>query len=256
MTRRFLRGNGGRIAVFLLAAALHTFVCAAEDDDGFRGWRGVLEPRAEAVIPSEISMRVVSMPKEPGDSCRAGDLLVEFDATLPEAAVEAVKARMRAVEVNLAGMRSLFDKNQVTAVELAKAESEIAQVRLELAGAEREVRACRVYAPFSGKIVNRKVREHEWANKGAPLLLLVDDAVLRVRFFLPEDSFSAIGVGDAVRVAVPAASKTVPGVVSRLGVVFDPVSRTFDVWADIDNADDLLRAGMTAEVEWPASGGE
>lgn len=220
---------------------------------GGHQWRGVFEPRAEAVIPAEISMRVASMPKKPGDQCADGDLLVEFDSSIPEAAIASVEAKLRAAELNRTGLKNLFDRNQATPVEVSRAESEVAQAQLELASAKREAEACRVYAPFAGKIVDCKVREHEWANKGSPLLLLVDDAVLRARFFLPEDSFSRIKLGDKVKIWVPAASLEVWGTVGRLGVVFDPVSRTFDVWADVPNADNALRAGMTAEVEWPVA---
>lgn len=228
-----------------------------EVEQGAAGrWRGVFEPRAEAVIPAEISMRVASMPKQPGDKCAEGDVLVEFDTSIPEAAVASSEVKLRAAELNHTGMKSLFDRNQSTAMELARAESEVAQARLELATARREAQACRVLAPFAGKMVERKVREYEWANRGSPLLLLVDDTVLRVCFFLPEENFARIKLGDTVRVGVPAASREVEGVVSRLGVVFDPVSRTFDVWADVANTDDSLRAGMTAEVQWPASEGD
>lgn len=243
--------RAGTVLGIVLAVAVSS---SAADRGGV--WRGVFEPRAEAVIPAELSMRVIAMPKKPGDFCREGDVLVEFDSMIPDAAVASAKAKLKAVEVNHASMKSLFDRNQATAVELARAESELAQVALELASAEREARACRVLAPFSGKMVERKVREHEWANRGSPLLLLVDDAVVKVRFFLPEDTFSRIRVGDKVKVWVPAASREAWGEVSRLGVVFDPVSRTFDVWADVPNTDDALRAGMTVEVEWPPSGGD
>ena len=243
------------LAALLMLAVAYAGAAGDPGHGGGRTWRGVFEPRAEAVIPAETSMRVIGMPKGPGDSCRKGDLLVEFDSAIPDAAVASVNAKLKAVELNFNSMRSLYEKNQVTAVELARAESEIAQVALELASAEREARACRVLAPFDAKIVDRKVREHEWANRGSPLLLIVDDAVLKARFFLPENDFSRIKIGDKVRVWVPAASREAWGEVSRLGVVFDPVSRTFDAWADVPNIDDSLRVGMTAEVEWPAGKG-
>lgn len=253
VTRLLTRGV---LLFLLLSPCVVRYGRGGEDPSTGSRWRGVFEPRAEAVIPAEISMRVISMPKQPGDLCREGDVLVEFDTSIPDAAVEAVKAKLKATEFNHNSLKSLYEKGQTTAVELARAESESAQVLLELATAEREARACRVLAPFSGKMVERKVREHEWASRGSPLLLLVDDAVLKVRFFLPEENFSHIKVGDRVSVWVPAASREVGGEVSRLGVVFDPVSRTFDVWADVPNIDDALRAGMTAEVDWPVGGSD
>jgi membrane fusion protein (multidrug efflux system) len=138
-------------------------------------------------------------------------------------------------------------------VELARAASELGRARLDAVTARRDLDACRVPAPFAGRIVEHRVREYEWAGKGAPLLLLVDDSVLIVRFFLPEEYFPRIRVGDPVTAVASATGFSVPGAVTRIGVVFDPASRTFDVWAEVDNAEGLLRAGMTAEVLWSQS---
>ncbi len=217
-------------------------------------YRGVFEPRAQAVIPAELSMTVQRMALEPGERCRAGDILVEFDATLPQAAVDSAATKLDAARQNMTSTQNLFDRNQITATELARARTELAEAEFQLATARREVEACIVRAPFSGKIVEEKLRAHEWASRGAPLLLLVDDSVLLARFYLPEDRFSAISVGDPVTVRTPAVPGDFAGRVTRLGVVFDPVSRTFDAWAEVDNPDDTLRAGMTAEVEWPGDG--
>lgn len=245
-----------RIAAFL--PLLFAFAASVAGETGlspaFPPRRGVFEPRAEAVIPAEIAMTVKAMPKKAGDRCEKGDLLVEFDSSLPDAAVEATRSKVAAEEKNHDGIRNLYERNQATIMELARAESELAKARLEAAVALREAEACRVYAPFSGTIVEEKVGEFEWADKGAPLLLLVDDSVVRARFFLPEEQYSRIRRGDRVTIRVPAASREVSGVVSRLGALFDPVSRTFDVWADVDNADDALRAGMTAEALWSPGG--
>lgn len=239
-----------KVAAFFLPLLFAAAASAAGE-----GWRGVFEPRAQAVIPAETAMTVKSMPKKAGDRCKKGDILVEFDSSLPYAAVAATRSKLAAEEKNHAGIKSLYERSQASVMELARAESDLAKARLDVAVALREAEACRVRAPFAGKIVEEKLREFEWADKGSPLLLLVDDSLLRVRFFLPEEQYSKIHAGDRIPVRVPALSETVSGVVSRLGAVFDPVSRTFDVWADVDNADDRLRAGMTADVLWEAGGG-
>lgn len=218
-------------------------------------WRGVFEPRAQAVLPSEVAMPVASLPKKPGDLCRAGDVLVEFDAAVAQAALEAAEMRLDAAELNYNGQQSLFERGQTSEVELARAASELARARLDAVTARRELSYCRVAAPFDGRIVDHRVREHEWAGKGAALLLLIDDSVLTVRFFLPEENFRNIALGDGVRVRAPASGRTFGGVVSRLGAAFDPASRTFDVWAEVDNKEGLLRAGMTAEVRWSPDAG-
>ncbi len=242
------------IAVVFAVAA---FAAALRDAGAGEAWRGVFEPRAQAILPSEVAMVVGAMPKKPGETCVAGDVLVEFDATVARAALEAAEARVDAALLNHQGQESLFRRGQATEIELSRAASELGRARLDAVTAKKELDFCRLRAPFAGRIVEHLVREHEWAGRGAALLLLVDDSVLRVRFFLPENLFPAIAAGDRVRADVPAAGVSVSGAVTRIGAVFDPASRTFDVWADVDNAEGLLRAGMTAEVFWepPAPGG-
>ncbi len=238
------------IALFLV---LCSFTAAAAENDT-AAWRGVFEPRAQAILPSEVAMPVAALPAKAGETCRAGDVLVEFDDTVARAALEVATLRLDAAELNYSGQRSLFNRNQSAEIDLARASSDLARARLDAATARRELDACTVRAPFDGRIVDHRVREHEWAGRGAALLLLVDDSVLTVRFFLPEENFPRIAPGDDVRVRAPAGNHVLDGVVSRIGAVFDPASRTFDVWAEVDNTEGLLRAGMTAEVEWPAPG--
>lgn len=245
-----------RLFLVLFTIAALSARVSAGDADAPGVWPGVLEPRRQALIAAETAMRVLRMPVRPGESARQGEVLCEFDKTVAQAAVEAGRAKVRAQELLQGGTQSLFERRQATPAEAAKADGDLAQARLELAAAERDLAACGIAAPFDGKVVDIRVDESEWANRGSPVLLLVDDAVVRARFFLPEERFARLRVGDAVQVRVPAVDAVVPGVVSRIGVVFDPASRTVDVWADVDNNGDLLRAGMTALVQWPAHEGD
>lgn len=199
-------------------------------------------------------MPVVRLHRQPGESCDVGDPLVEFDATLSQAALSAARAANAAARLNHESLTRLHEKGQASPMELMQAASELEKTRLQVATATKDAAACFVSAPFAGRIAECKVREHEWASRGAPLVTLVDDAVLRARFFLPEEMFARVRLGDRVDVRTPAADVRTVGIVSRIGVVFDPASRTFDVWADVDNADGSLRAGMTAEILWPPEG--
>lgn len=240
-----------RLIATLCAVALLAARAIAGEAETAGVWPGVLEPRRQALIAAETAMRVLRMPVRPGESARRGDLLCEFDSTVAQAAVAASRAKVRAQELLQGGTQSLFERRQATPAEAAKADGDLAHSRLELAAAERDLAACAIVAPFDGKVVDIRVDESEWANRGSPVLLLVDDAVVRARFFLPEEHFARLRVGDVVRVRVPAVDAVAPGVIGRVGVVFDPASRTVDVWADVDNTDNLLRAGMTVEVLWP-----
>lgn len=212
---------------------------------------GVLEPRMRVTLSSEFALPVVRVAPRPGDSFAKGDILVEFDSVQARANLAAAVAAEKAALANLQGMEELVQTRHVTAVEVAMAAQKHDEAIARRVSAARELEATVLAAPFSGRVAERHINDHEWAARGAPLLTLVDDTTLEVRFVLSESLFGVVRPGLPVSVRVPATGTAAAGTVSRTGAVFDAASRTFDVWAELDNADNLYRAGMAAKVTLP-----
>lgn len=213
---------------------------------------GVLEPRITVTLSSEFALPVTRVRFRPGESFRKGEALVEFDAMQPKANLAAAEAAEKAALANLRGVESLAETRQVTEVEVELARHKYADAGARRVAAERELAAAVLAAPFSGRVAERHINDHEWAARGAPLLTIIDDTQLEVRFILPETAFATVRAGTPLQVFIPAAETTVEASVSRRGALFDAASRTFDIWATVDNSDGLYRAGMTAVVELPA----
>ncbi len=210
---------------------------------------GLLEPRVRVVFSSEFSLPILRVLPRVGDAFNQNDVLIEFDSSLARVNLEANQAEERAARVHHESMLDLASAKQITPVELEMATRDHALATAKRIIAERELAATVLRAPFAGRVAERHVQDYEWAARGLPLLTVVDDTLLEVRFILPETSFPLAKVGRSVRITVPAVSGRAEAVISRVGAVFDPASRTFDVWAEVDNADGKYRAGMTAEVD-------
>ncbi|MCD8351859.1 MAG: efflux RND transporter periplasmic adaptor subunit [Planctomycetaceae bacterium] len=225
-----------------------TLTAAALAGDGIPG---VLEPLARVVFSAEYAMPIQEVVHKAGQAFSRGDVMVRFDSSLAQANFQAALAAERAAGAALDGIESLAESIQVMPVEVESARRELAAAKAKRVSAERELAACVLTAPFAGRVAERHLNSFEWANRGAPIFTAVDDTVLSVRFILPEAAFSSVSVGDPLTLCIPSLSLDVEARISRTGAVFDAASRTFDVWAEFDNADGVCRAGMTAEVTFP-----
>lgn len=255
-------GHGGvasipRLTLWLYCLASGTACCfwaapAAEPDSTpERGWtvRAVLAPRRQATLSSEVGYRVTKIHREMGEAFSRGDPLITFDDKLARAGERSARAALVAAEASLASVASLYEKNNASQVELETARRDQALAAARFETAEQELAACAILAPFSGRVAEVLIHEHELAARGARLLTIVDDNVMLAKFLLPESAFNSVKVGDLIRMAIPAAGKTMSARISHIAATLDPASRTFDVWAEIGNDDGELRAGMIAVAD-------
>lgn len=136
-----------------------------------------------------------------------------------------------------------------SAKELIEARRELALATGQLETAREELAACTLVAPYAGRVARVLVHEHEWVERGTPIVEIVDDTVLRARFLLPSKLFQAVRLGQEFQVLITEVGRVVRMTVSHVAAVLDPASRTFEVYAEIDNREGALRAGMNGTLD-------
>jgi multidrug resistance efflux pump len=144
---------------------------------------------------------------------------------------------------------------ELAAFEIQKAQHEHTLNGLSRDLAERELAQFLIAAPFSGVITRVFKHKGEAVRQGDPVLELTSTDRLRVEGWLElPDSFSvSAGCRVKVRLSIPDADLPVEqrvfeGRVSFVDVVVEPVSQRVKVWADVINQDNLLRAGLLADM--------
>ena len=127
-------------------------------------------------------------------------------------------------------------------VQLKQAEIDTAQLQL---GQHK------LQAPFSGRVVLIRGRMGEWVEVGDRVLRLVAVDQLRAEGFLSGDLASAELVGKPVTLRVTSGKKTIEatGTLRFVSPELEPVSRQVRVWAEIPNADGVLRPGQRGALE-------
>ncbi|GAB6038494.1 hypothetical protein JCM15519_30530 [Fundidesulfovibrio butyratiphilus] len=216
----------------------------------------VLDPKHQAVLSAEVSAKVEHIRKHLGEKFEKGDLLVQLDEGIYRPNVQKNQAAATAAAKSLQVTERLFTGKSASALDVENARKDNGIASAGLQQARKELASCRVCAPFPGRVKRVFVHEHEWVDKGRPLIEVVDDRVLQARILLPSTMFGKVRIGQTIEIAVNEVATSVRGVITHVGQVLDPASATFEIHADVDNARDTLRSGMTGTLRRADASGE
>jgi RND family efflux transporter MFP subunit len=235
--------------------------------------------------------RVEKIFVQEGETLKAGAILMQLEASelkarraLAEAQintarndVEAQSAQLEFLRADAQRQQELLKRNTVSpseaerAMSAAKAQEKnilaararVEQALAQLADMDAQMREMEILAPTDSilEVLSVKVGDVLAANREVATLILPQH--LWVRVFVPETWLGLIKLNQAVRVRVDShPGKDFSGVVEQINrqaeftprnvqTVEDRIKQVFGVKVRLDNSEDKLRAGMSADVYFP-----
>lgn len=224
---------------------------------------GTITAERNSSLSSRVSGLVDSVAVDAGDQVTVGETLIQLDTALAELALARTRAAVEEARAQLDEARRLRDEarklqgsrtipeTQVRATEAEVAIREAALQRLQVEQSEQAERLRRhtLVAPFAGVIANKLTESGEWIDTGTPVLELVETERLRLDVRAPQRLHQSIRATMPVTVRSEVLGKDeISGEVQTLVPVNDPDVRTFLVRIQIDNRDNLLMPGMSAQA--------
>lgn len=211
----------------------------------------VFTPRKKAVISAEVPGQVVKIEKEFGQGFGGKAVLVRLDPALYQFGVSKARAALERARVNFEAMDRLYRDNTRSAMDFAAAKSDLAMAQANLGLAEKELASCVVAAPYPGRVAKVLVNEHEWVERGKPLLEILDERGMLAKVLIPAAVVRELKTGQALPILVELGGLRVSGKISHISAQIDSVSQTQEVYLDVDNADGRLLTGMTGKLLLP-----
>lgn len=224
---------------------------------------GVTEPFRRSMPAVRLMAKVLEANFREGDRVDAGRALVRLDTRdfkarqrITRASGQAASASLSLAMESLRRARALYDgkaipRSQLEAAELAVAQAEAAAQTAT--GTEDELAfnldSATIRSPFSGLVVRKMTEVGNLTAPGQPLLILEDDARLRV--VAPLGAELAAHLGPGVKLAVQTGGQRLPGTVESVVPSGDPRAPGLRVQVLVDNEDHRLRVGTLAVVEIP-----
>lgn len=212
---------------------------------------GRTAPSRIVELNAETDGRVVSIGVERGDRFDAGDVIVRLDERDRRARLAQAEATVKQRELEFEARAKLKGNSYVSEAQLQEAKALLEAAKAELTRARLDIDYMVIRAPFDGALQDRQVEIGDFVKLGDPVAAIVDDRTLIVSASIAEYEAHFVGKGNP-GTAKLATGQTVSGTIRYIAPVADESTRTFDVELEIDNAEGLLRAGMTAELVIPA----
>lgn len=161
-------------------------------------------------------------------------------------------------QTDLATARANFEVAQRNLALLEKQsvgrDIEIAQSRLEqakgrLAAVDAQIAFSVLKSPFGGFVTEQFVFPGDMAQPSTPMFTVADLSVAVARAQVPEAEASGVRRGAACQLRPSDQDKLFSGTVSVVNQAVDPARRTVEVWCEIPNPSDGLRAQVFGSVE-------
>ncbi len=213
---------------------------------------GTLRANESAELTSSITETIAEIRFSDGQRVERGQVLVALTnreqlADLAEAEADLDEARRQFERVS-----DLAERGQESRAMLDRSRRELDTATARLAAVEARLSDRLIVAPFDGVLGLRNVSVGSLLTPGTVVTTLVDDSVMNLDFGVPELRLGQVHPG----LRLSARSRAWPdyefeGEVTSISNVVDPVTRSFQVRARLDNPDGLLRPGMlmTATLE-------
>ena len=208
---------------------------------------GTLMPvRAVELVP-EAPGRVTAVPVASGQTVAAGDLLVQLDDRAAQADLTDAEATLREARQELRRVTELSDSNVAAEARLESTRAAFERAEAAVQRARANLTDRRITAPFAGTLGIIDVEPGAFLDGSVPVTRLSDLSVVQVSLSLPERYFQAVAPGQRLTLTTPAYPDTdFAGDITVRAPEIDLGSRSFDIRAEIDNADGRLAGGMFA----------
>lgn len=196
------------------------------------------------------SGRLTGIVVESGAHVAAGDVIAHIDADAEEIALDRARIALEDATARLERVQALRTSNTVTAVQLTEAELAVSNARLAVRDAELTLERRSIRAPISGIVGIIPVSVGNHVTTQTVVATVDDRSRIVVDFWVPERFAGMVSVGQPVSAAsVARPDDRYAGIVSAVDSRIEATSRTLQVQASIDNTRDVLRAGMSFQIE-------
>lgn len=230
---------------------------------------GTINPVALVNVGSQVSGTVVELNADFNDRVKKGQVLLRLDPTIFQAQVRQYEAGRAAAYASLRLAEASFTRNQKlvgqnfisnAALDQSRRELEVAQANIrvadsQVARAQADLDNSVIRSPIDGIVIKRSIDRGQTlaATFATPNLFQIaqDLTKMQIDTSVSEADIGALRVGQSARFVVDAyPEREFTGTMRQFRLAPNVVQNvvTYNVVLDVENDQELLKPGMTAQV--------
>jgi len=222
-------------------------------------YSGQIRAGETAELGFEVAGRIIELPVIEGQQVSEGDMLARLDPADFQSQLDQADANYRQAQTTFERYKEIVERGAVSRQELDVRQRNYEVAQAELATARKALSDTRLVAPFSGQIGRRLVDNFVNVQAKEGVVILQDLTKLEVVISIPEQDWARAKTNltkeERTALVRPVVSLSMipdrefPARIKEVATVADPVTRTFEVVAVMDNPSDVtILPGMTASI--------
>lgn len=211
---------------------------------------GTVEANRETKVSFKIGGKIKRLGFEEGQYVKKGKLLAELDTIELLARQEQSIEKKNKAKRDLERMEKLYKKRIVSLASFQDARSVFISAQAELKIVQDRLGNCAIRAPFSGRITKKLSEVGEIVSPANPIGILTEMNPILVKAAVPDTVINTIRSAQTAQIRVDSYPQEIfNGVIQRLEMTADPLSRTFGMKIRLANSHEKLRPGLIARVK-------
>lgn len=231
------------ISVSAVKADAHPWQTRLPGIGTFKAFQGV-------DLTAEVEGTVEAVLFQSGEKVTQGQPLLQLDSQVEQAILATAEAVRSLARVEYQRGQNLITRQAISKSEYDRLNAELLKAEASVTQLKAQLDKKRILAPFTGTIGIRQVDTGDYLSPGNPFATLQDLSKLYVDFFLPEQDYPHLAIGQRVRINVAAyPGEVFEGQISALNPKVEVTTRNVQVRAILPNPDNKLLPGMFADLE-------
>ena len=193
----------------------------------------LVRSKARLELRSTLSLPVATAPLTDGARFAKGDTLLTFDCSALHAEDRAARAAASAASLSVKAKTRLLRHGAIGRDELALAKAEQARAGAQRQAIRARSNACKLTAPFAGRVVRLNARRAAVPAANAPVITIIDDGDVDLEIVAPSRWLRWAEPGIAFTLHVEETDERLAARLTAIGPEVDPVSRTVRLFGEI-----------------------
>ena len=211
---------------------------------------GTLKAYQGVDLTAEVQGTVKEVLFQSGEKVTLGQPLLQLDSEVERAILATAEAVRALARVEYQRGQNLIKRQAISKSEFDRLNAELLKAEASVTQLKAELDKKRILAPFAGTIGIRQVDTGDYLSPGTSFATLQDLSRLYVDFFLPEQDYPQLAIGQSVRLSLAAyPGEVFSGEISALNPKVEETTRNVQVRAMLPNPDNKLLPGMFANLE-------
>ncbi len=208
-------------------------------------YSGTIEEQNGSALSFSVMGTIKTIHVSIGQKVSKGTLIATIDESSMSNSYLAAQATFEQAQDAYNRMKQLYDKGSLPEIQWIEIQTKLKQAESAEKISKKNLEDCNLYAPFSGIIAEKSIEIGQNVLPGHTVAKLVTTDQVKVKISVPENEISDINIGEKIKILVPALNnKKFTGIISEKGISANPLSRSYEVKALINNNQGVLMPGM------------